>query len=169
MVDGYKLVPFTTSLPLPLPTSRLPLNPKLRQGLCITCDEIMDALETSSPTPSPSDFEGSLFPETPAPSTASAGTEAPFGIFPETPAPVTPAPVTAAPVPPAPVAPTPAATDAPTSDCVCVNTMSAEEAAVLERRSKKMVCDPTCSDDTDLIWGELHICVFVCGANTLWG
>lgn len=128
---------------------------------------------TSSPTPSPTDmgsFYGDtpapfdMFPETPAPVTPAPVTPAPVTPAPVTPAPVTPAPVTPAPVTPAPVTPEPTAatpvgivpapTEAPVSDCVCVNTMSAEEAAVLERRNKKMVCDPTCSDDTDATWGE---------------
>lgn len=95
---------------------------------------------TDSPTSSPVDFE---FPaETPAPSmVVPAPTNAPFDMFPATPSPTVPAPV---------------ATEAPAavevSDCECVNNMSEEEMAVLIRRSKNMVCDPTC-DGSDPIWG----------------
>eukprot|EP00903_Cladosiphon_okamuranus_P014672 g13599.t1 len=162
------------------------------EGLCITCASIMDAMETSSPTPSPSDIDPS-FEETPTP-TASAETDAPFDIFPETPAPVTPAPVTPAPVTPAPVTPAPTtpapatpapATPAPVtpeptpapvavtpapivpepSDCVCINTMSAEEEAVLTRRNKAMVCDPTCSTGEDDVFGVLNCNYFALGQN----
>lgn len=136
---------------------------------------------TSSPTGSPTDFD------TPAPAsiTTSTETEAPFGIFPDTPSPVaataapiapTPSPVAATEAPidptPSPVDPTEApavpATPAPVlvteapvveepSDCVCVNSMSAEENAVLERRGKRMVCDETCVNGEDLVWGESRL------------
>ncbi|CAM9980735.1 unnamed protein product [Ectocarpus fasciculatus] len=152
------------------------------EGLCITCDEVAEELLNSdSPTPSP-DFETSDFPATAAPAIITAGTEAPFGIFPATPAPVAPvsppteapaappteapvAPATDAPVAPATDAPVAPATDAPVaapaptaeaSDCECFNSLSEEEMAVLTRRSKNMVCDPTCSDQSDLVWGELR-------------
>lgn len=76
------------------------------------CDEILLFDDTASPTPSPSSvIVDDAF--TPAPIEASP-TDAPFGIFPATPAPSAPAPTTPAPMTPAatgsPVAPT---TDAP--------------------------------------------------------
>ncbi|CAM9939555.1 unnamed protein product [Scytosiphon promiscuus] len=126
------------------------------EGLCITCDEMYLSM-SDSPTPSPSDgFEGSMFPvETPAPSMViPAPTGAPFDMFPAT---------------PVPAAATPAATEAPAtaevSDCECVNSLSEEEMAVLARRSKNMVCDPTCSDGTDLIWDVLNCDYFALGQN----
>lgn len=162
-------------LPHPLQSSNQShLLPSLspHQGLCITCEEVAEnLLNSDSPTPSP-DFETSEFPATPAPAILTAATEAPFGIFPATPAPVAPvAPPTEAPaVPPteAPVAPAtdaPVAAPAPTaeaSDCECVNNLSEEEMAVLTRRSKNMVCDPTCSDQSDLVWGELRYPFYSC-------
>ncbi|CAN0097316.1 unnamed protein product [Ectocarpus sp. 6 AP-2014] len=177
------------------------------EGLCITCEEVLeDLLNSDSPTPSP-DFETSEFPATPAPAILTAATEAPFGIFPATPAPVAPvappteapavppteapvappteapavppteapvAPPTEAPVAPPTEAPVAPATDAPVaapaptaeaSDCECVNSLSEEEMAVLTRRSKNMVCDPTCSDQSDLVWGVMNCNYFALGQN----
>ncbi|CAM9517867.1 unnamed protein product [Ectocarpus sp. 13 AM-2016] len=153
------------------------------EGLCITCEEVAEELLNSdSPTPSP-DFETSEFPATSAPAILTAATEAPFGIFPATPTPVAPVaspteapavPPTEAPVAPPTEAPVAPATDAPVaapaptaeaSDCECVNSLSEEEMAVLTRRSKNMVCDPSCSDQSDLVWGVMNCNYFALGQN----
>lgn len=142
-------VPFSSS------SSSYPLK---SQGLCITCSEIQEFVffDTGSPTPSPL-FLASEFPETPAPVLVTEATETPFGIFPETPAPTAGTDGTPAPT----IDPNNSGDGLGAGDglgdddeCPCVASLSETEAEVLAIRGKAMVCDPTCSDGSDLTWGE---------------
>eukprot|EP00904_Undaria_pinnatifida_P006022 jgi/Undpi1/254/HiC_scaffold_1.g00251.m1 len=143
------------------------------EGLCITCAEILEFdFRTGSPTQSPF-FSGSDFPETPSPVVLAPGatvtpfaTEAPFGIFPETPAPSTAAPVET----PAPTVDPDNAGDGAggggdDDECPCVAGLSETEAEVLAIRGKAMVCDPTCSDGSDLTWGVMNCNYFALGQD----
>lgn len=122
------------------------------QGLCLTCEDVLLGSMTGSPTPSPSDF-GGLFPGTISPGGGPfEPTDAPFGIFPETPSPTTAPPLTVE--TPAPTITIAGGVGDAGSGCQCIENLSATEADVLERRGKTMTCDPSCTDGSDLTWGE---------------
>ena len=40
------------------------------------------------------------------------------------------------------------------TSCGCLENLSETEAEVLAVRGKALMCDPTCLDGSDLIWGE---------------
>ena len=112
------------------------------QELCVVCADIQpDIFATESPTSSPFLF-------------SSLDTPAPVGIFSDTPAPT--------------IDPNNAGDGEQVGggeggdlvdDCGCLEGLTEREAEVLAIRGKDMVCDPTCSDGSDLIWGELLTCV----------
>lgn len=39
-------------------------------------------------------------------------------------------------------------------ECECLEGLTETEAEVLELRGKNLVCDLTCTDGTDLVWGK---------------
>ena len=42
-------------------------------------------------------------------------------------------------------------------DCYCLEDISEIEILVLETQGKTLMCDSTCVDGTDLIWGEIRL------------
>lgn len=50
-----------------------------------------------------------------------------------------------------------------TDDCGCLEDVTETEVEVLAVRGKDLVCDLTCSDGTDLIWGEFLYFFLFCG------
>lgn len=50
-------------------------------------------------------------------------------------------------------------------ECPCVASLSETEAEVLAIRGKAMVCDPTCSDGSDLTWGELLLLLLLLSSS----
>lgn len=151
------------------------------QGLCITCSEAPrfdgTASPTSSPTSSPSGFGfGGFF--------SSGDTPAPFGLFPNTLPPNAFGRGTGGgggeiggigtldPVDIREEGGEGEIGDVSTlepievgeggfgeglTNCGCLENISETEAEVLAVRGKALVCDPTCLDGSDLIWGESHL------------
>ena len=113
----------------------------LHQGLCLTCSDVIGFSDTAGPTSSPTSTPFGFF------SISSGDTPAPFGLFPNTPAP----------------------RENPdgngqelgggfrgglVEDCQCLDDISEVQAAVLLTQGKTLMCDSTCLDGTDFIWGE---------------
>eukprot|EP00904_Undaria_pinnatifida_P005989 jgi/Undpi1/251/HiC_scaffold_1.g00248.m1 len=120
------------------------------QGLCLTCSDVSDMLsQTAGPTASPtaSPTSSSFY------YSSSGDTPAPFGLFPNTRSPMESPGIERG------------GFNGDLDGCQCLDDISETEAEILAAQGKTLVCDPTCVDGTDLIWGVMNCNYFALGQD----
>ena len=138
----------------------------LPQGTCVACSDVLEfgggtASPTSSPTSSPFRFGGffdygdtpapvGLFPNTLSPNAFEGGRGGEEGEFEEV-GTLNPVDISEG---EGVGAGQEGEVGAELTACGCLENLSETEAEVLAVRGKALVCDPTCLDGSDLIWGE---------------